>query len=65
MPAEVWWLVSLTFFYLGVQACLSRSSQHDLDEAAMLPFVDDPEVEREAGCGTCDGHCARMQTREF
>lgn len=70
MPAELWWIIAVVAFYLGVQACLGRSSQHDLDQASMLPFADDPEVagrvERELGRsisgsarpGTCDRDCA-------
>lgn len=77
MPAELWGLIALMVFYLGVQASLARGSSRDLDEATMLPFADDPEVarrvEREtgrstSGCacpGTCDGRCAHRGEREF
>ena len=52
-------------------------AQRAHNEAAMLPFADDPEVaqrvERDTGrsirgcaCpGTCDGHCEHLGRREF
>ncbi|QLF94569.1 cbb3-type cytochrome c oxidase subunit 3 [Pseudomonas sp. ABC1] len=68
MPVDIWWLVAVAIFYLGVQLSLGRSSQRDLDEATMLPFADDPEVahrvERETGRSTrgcpCPGRCNRQ-----
>ena len=65
MSVDFWWLAALSIFYIGVQFSLSRETQQDLDEAAMLPFADDPEVaqrvERETGrtisCGPCSGVC--------
>ena len=63
-------LGALSFFYLATQACLGGRSQRQLDEATMLPFVDDDEVARRmehatgrsrTGCscpGTCNGSCA-------
>ncbi|WP_375740203.1 cbb3-type cytochrome c oxidase subunit 3 [Pseudomonas boanensis] len=58
------------FFYLATQLSLGGRSQRELDEATMLPFVDDDEVARRmelatgrsrTGCscpGSCDGSCA-------
>ncbi|MBU0806319.1 MAG: cbb3-type cytochrome c oxidase subunit 3 [Gammaproteobacteria bacterium] len=65
MSPDIWGLTVLVLFYLGVHACLARSSPRDLDEAAMLPFADDPEVarrvERQTGRSTtgcsCPGRC--------
>ncbi|MCY1284092.1 hypothetical protein D9M68_381180 [compost metagenome] len=59
----------LTLFYLAVQWSLREERRADLDQAAMLPFADDPEVARRmeratgrsrTGCacpGTCSGAC--------
>lgn len=46
MFAEFWPLAVLSFFYIAAQLSLSRKEQCDLDEAALLPFADDPEVLR-------------------
>lgn len=72
MPAEAWGILALLLFYLGVQISLGRATQRELDEATMLPFVDDPEVARRverdtgrstSGCacpGACDGRCEHL-----
>ncbi|MDM8347916.1 cbb3-type cytochrome c oxidase subunit 3 [Pseudomonas sp. sp1636] len=77
MPAELWWMIAVTMFYLGVQSCLTRGNQRDLDQASMLPFADDPEVARRverdtgrstSGCacpGSCDGTCRHLGRHEF
>ena len=58
-----------------VGALLGRATQRELDEATMLPFVDDPEVARRverdtgrstSGCacpGACDGRCEHLGER--
>ena len=75
MPAEAWGILALLLFYLGVQISLGQTTQRELDEATMLPFVDDPEVARRverdtgrstSGCacpGACDGRCEHLGER--
>ncbi|SEP91054.1 hypothetical protein SAMN05216600_102236 [Pseudomonas cuatrocienegasensis] len=77
MPTELWGLIVLALFYVGVQACLAQSGADSLDEAAMLPFADDPEVARRVeletgrsttGCscpGTCTGACKHYGEQVF
>lgn len=73
MLSELWFLICIALFFAAVQACLSRASPRDTDEAAMLPFADDPEVAQRmeratgksrTGCkcpGTCKGACDYQQ----
>lgn len=70
MPGELWFLLCSALFFCAVQFCLAGRNQRQTDEAAMLPFADDPHVARRmeratgrsrTGCscpGTCDGSCA-------
>lgn len=74
MANELWLLACVTLFITAVQICLSDRSQRSLDEATMLPFIDDAEVaarmEQETGrsrtgcpCpGKCSGHCANRRS---
>lgn len=66
MLEEFWALAGMTLFFVGVHYNLCKRGDNDLEEAAMLPFADDPEVgqrmEREirrshTGCG-CEGPCS-------
>jgi len=39
-------LVGLLVFFIGVSHCLASTSQRDLEQAALLPFADDPAAAR-------------------
>lgn len=74
MNGDYWWTLALmAIFFIGVHYNLYRRDPADLEQAAMLPFADDPkaakEMERETGrshtgCGcpgTCRGECRYRQ----
>ena len=45
-------LVGLLVFFIGVSHCLASTSQRDLEQAALLPFADDPAAARAATATT-------------
>lgn len=77
MDSDLWTLVVLGFFFVGVHYNLDKRAPADIEQAAMLPLADDPIVmtnlERKigrslSGCGcpgTCRGQCRSGQTLDM
>ncbi len=73
MSLDYWDLALIAMFFIGVQYNLNKRDPADLEQAAMLPFADDPKtakaMEQEGGrshtgcgcLGTCRGECRFRQ----
>lgn len=39
-------VLGLLVFCVGVRLCIGKPTEHDLEQAALLPFADDPQAAR-------------------
>ena len=57
-------LTSLVLFCICTLCCLLRPSAADLEQAALLPFADDPDAARRMSAET-GRHCEHLMTPIF